>query len=267
MAVLASPVLTLAADTEAGGTVRLTITPGRDGDVRILYKDIRATSWTDDGTFTGTDGVETTHDVTGLTDGEVYEFLAVSIQGFNVSWPSRSLRARPTDGSGSIEEQAIAAVVSALEGILTANGYDFDVNNVYRHERGGAETPPDSVGLYLFEEGDTARNDGAMGDAYLVRNRKPITIEGISTRKGRAFGGSGGTRESSKEAKRLYNAIGQAMGSDLLFVSAGDRKVLNLTYLSHSSHIGDEHATYVSVEVRFLLEYRHRSDNPSRKEP
>lgn len=263
MSILTAPVLSQAIDTEGGGTVELTVTPGNTGDQRVLYRIRGAASWTDGGTFSGTAGTGTTHDVTGLTNDEVYEFVVLSEQGFNTSHPSVAHRATPTDGSGSVEERAIAAIVLALQGITIANGYAFDVGRVYRHEQSAGKGRLEPVVMFVDEEPDASRPDGAMGGNHVVRNTKAITISARSERQGRTDGAT--SAEASKEAKRLYDAIGKAIGGDLILDDAGNRKVLYIRYLGHRSGIGTEGDPGVIAHVRFEVHYRHRSDNPSVK--
>jgi len=261
MTILTAPALTQAIDTEASGTVELTVTPAITSNVRVLYRIRGATSWTDGSTFAGTAATQTTHNVTGLTDGEMYEFICTTENGGDTSQPSVAHRAQPTDGSGSIEEQAVAALKLALEGITITNGYEFDIGRVYRHEKVPDKLGLDGVTAFIFEQADTARVDGAIGEHQLIRSSKPLFIELASTRKGRSHGAS--SSESSKEAKRLYNAVGLAVGGDLILDNGGNRRVLFIEYQGHESFVGTEASTQVSIIARFLMHYRHRSDNPS----
>lgn len=263
MSILDAPALTDASATGSSGTVRLSVTPGITGDVQVWYRVRGAAAWEDGGTFSGTAATPTTHDVTGLTDHEMYEFLVQSVQGFNTSYPSVTHRAAPTDGTGSVEEEAIGAVKLALEGITTANGYAFDVGRVYRHEQVAGKGALEPVVMFIDEEPDVSRPDGSQGIHHLVRNVKPITISARSSRQGRTDGAS--SAEASKEAKRLYDAIGKALGGDLVLDTGGTRRVLYLRYLGHRSGIGTEGVDGVVVHVRFEMQYRHRSDNPSIK--
>ena len=263
MGIFDAPELTEAIDTQAGGTVRLSLVPGHTSDIQVWYRTRGAVAWIDGGLFPGVEDVSMTYDVTGLVDGEMYEFILQCIHGSNTGYPSVSHRASPTDGSGSVEEQAIAAIVIALQGITVANGYLFDIGRVYRHETVPEKCGLDAVTAFLDEEPDIAKLDGARGSHHLTRNIKPIVVSMVSRRKGRSHGA--GNAESSKEAKRLYDAVGKAIGGDLVLDNGGGRKVLYIRYLGHRSGIGTEGANQVIVHTRFEVHYRHRSDNPSLK--
>lgn len=131
-----APTLSNAVDKASGATVTLTLTPPAAGDYdhcQILYRIRDATVWTTGGVHTGSQGTEADVDQAGLTDSQVYEFLAYAEDaGGVVGPPSVTHRAAPSDGTGPMSGRIVTDLKHAIEGITQASGYWDDVAAVYR---------------------------------------------------------------------------------------------------------------------------------------
>lgn len=175
-----APTLTSATDLESGSSVRLALTPPAEAEYIVVHhKDVTSSAWS-----TSRVAAATSLDVTGLTEGKVYEFLLVAEDGSGAySLPSRPLRCVPTTGEGSVLRRIEKNVVTALGTIMTVDGHFDDVDNVYRYTF-PVDTVDESGFFIIAAFGDDQSEFAAHHGADVIDERTLDVFVGAG-RKGR----------------------------------------------------------------------------------
>jgi hypothetical protein len=129
-----SSTLNSVANDGTGTSATLSITPPAAGSydgTRVYYRLFGATTWTLDGTYVGVQGTAGTYQVTGLSNNNIYEFVAHAFFSTNFSQPSVILNAFVTDNAGTRTEQIIDNIDSLLRSI-TSTSYEYTIRQTSR---------------------------------------------------------------------------------------------------------------------------------------
>ena len=122
---------------ETGTSATLTITPPATGlysGTKTRYRKYGDTDWTDGETYTGSQGVQGTHQITGLSNNTIYEFFVIAYYSTSHAFPSAITRCWINDGSGTIEERIMDEIQATLEGITTDDGFSQTIAKVVRRK-------------------------------------------------------------------------------------------------------------------------------------
>lgn len=255
-----APTLTSVADLATGGALRLSLTPPAAGDYdhcQILHRPRDASAWTTGPTYVGAQGVAGTVDVTGLTNGAIYEVLAYAVDVAGAGGPpSVTIRRSPSAGDGSLAERIEARLKTVLLGITQSSGYWDDVEACYRFG-----VPPD------LEDADWPV---ALLRCQRIENEEgPLCgANGATVAKMQVLAGIAATRPAAqadadwvpKEALRALDAITKAILEDPTQAGlALDTEAQTGTpNPDRDQKLGDAVAV-----ATFTVTYRHQRDNPS----
>jgi hypothetical protein len=252
--ILDAPTWVTLTDAVAAGADQLTATVRRNADghaVRVYRRALSVSTWTLAGTVAAGSGSTTgTLTIEDLTPGEQYETLLVSVDGTDISLPSSTKRAIPTDGSGSFPERAVANLTAAVETITMANGYPWTLAAVYR---GGPE-PLKAVGYpHAFVEADecSGQDFATVGGQGQQEVRLGVTVW-LVTKKYDAPG------FPQKEAIRFFSAVTRAV---MEHPQRGG-VAIDTVPVRWSAFHATEDSPMTGIGVRFELWLRYARDNP-----
>ena len=117
-------------DKGTGTELELSLSYGVDAaSLKVLYRDAA-----NGGAWTVADETPASSvDITGLTEGRVYEVLVVAVNALGeLSLPSTTRKATPTSTGDSIAQRVEKKVLAAIRAVTIANGYTYDMDHVYR---------------------------------------------------------------------------------------------------------------------------------------
>lgn len=168
-----------------GSSATLTITPPVDisyAQTRILYRkmsgpnNVPELTWTDGGIYIGTQGVQGTTVVSGLTDDTLYEFIlhAETASG-DSSEPSIARRVVISSSGLPVLNRVMNNVIATLQSIAIADGYNFDVIEVRRVRGAGYEHLKEFPGILVYNPRERKEDAYPVG---AITNHATIIIEG-----------------------------------------------------------------------------------------
>lgn len=153
-----------------------------------------------------------------------------------------------------IIEQIMSQVVTALEGITTANGYETDVAEVYRPKTIlGYETVPNKSFSVQLVSGDPIRNqeNDLMGNPPRIAWNQPVEMNLIY--------------RPSDEATDSIELVLNKFWADAikaLFVDPYWSQLAYDTEITDPQWLYSQTDGFVGINAVVIIQYRHKENNP-----